>query len=542
MNKQMLDIIAGGTPPINPDIANGIAVMQVPTCEAYIDRDLRASSEQFPPGLVYVGCRRCTPMEEYRLLHQKKEKNYVELSRSDMYLVECKFEWQGKPIESRYFYLPYVGEAGIMHIRGTPYMVSPVIGDVAVSVTRGGLFAWLGLTKVQFYRMNYHMYVDGVSFGTSVAYSNLYHQSSKSKAVKVGKNSLRPTLVHYMLCRMGLTELMTKYFGCSEIKVGYEDTINHDVLNLDDWTIVSSAGHGGWQSMARLPKDYVRTGLRIAIRREEITADMLDALCGVFYVIDTYSDQVKVEYVENPHTWQRLMARIIFGDNMNEGERMILLRDHLISVDGYVNYQSRRTLHQGKIMVDNIHEFFAWVVREMPFLISTAPTEVASLYGKRLMVVRYLLKDISRSIYLLMFRLRAQYNKKGRLSEKEIRDAMRKGLLRDRITVVNVGHAEVTTVSSPGDNKIFKITSTAVLQENTDSPRGKGGGGSLNDPSKFMHVSVIEFGSYAAMGKNEPTGRGKLGTHAITNARGDLERNPKFINLLEHTQHLLTRK
>jgi hypothetical protein len=43
------------------------------------------------------------------------------------------------------------------------------------------------------------------------------------------------------------------------------------------------------------------------------------------------------------------------------------------------------------------------------------------------------------------------------------------------------------------------------------------------------------------MRKNEPTGRGNLGTHAITNERGDLIRNPKYINLMEHTQHLLTR-
>lgn len=538
MNNQLLEIMGLGTPPINPDIANGIATIQVRGAEAYIDRDLRASSEQFPEGLRYLGYRRCTPMEEYKLLHQKKEKNYVELSRSDMYLIECMFEYQGKPIESRYFYLPYVGEAGIMHIRGTPYSVSPVIGDVAVSVTRGGLFAWLGLTKVQFYRISYHMAVDTASFSTSVAYSNLYHQSSKSKAAKVGKNSLRPTLVHYMLCRMGLTEMMVKYFKCSKILVGYEDTLSSQTLDPNEWAICSSIGLGG---NTRRPAGWVNSGLRIAIPRDEITADMLDALTAVYYIIDTYPDQVSAEYVETPHMWQRLMGRIIFGDSMNEGERMILLREHLISIDGYVNYQSRRTLHQGKIMVEDIHEFFAWAIREMPFLISTAPTEVSSLYGKRLMIVRYLLKDISRSIYLLMFRLRAQYNKKGRLSEKEIRDAMRKGLLRDRITVVNVGHAEVTTVSSPGDNKIFKITSTAVLQENTDSPRGKGGGGSLNDPSKFMHVSVAEFCSYCAMGKNEPTGRGKLGTHAITNSRGDLIRNDKYKPLLEHTQHLLTR-
>jgi hypothetical protein len=538
MNSQMLGIIAKRIEPFNPDIANGIALKQVPTAENYVDRDFRASSDQFPPDVKYLGLRRCTAMEEYKLLHQKKEKNYVELSRTDMTLYEAQFTYQDRPMESRYFYLPFAIEAGMMHVRGTEYMLSPVIGDVAVSVTRGGLFAWLGLTKVQFYRMNYQMYVDGTSYSGSVAHSNLYHRSSKSKAAKVGKNSLRSTLVHYMLCRMGLTEMMTKHFGCSSVLIGDASTINHDVLDLDEWTICSSSGMGG----KPVRGEYFRSGLRVAIPSAAITADMLDALTGVFYVIDTYPDQVQLEYLENPQMWQRLMGRVIFGDTMNEGERMILLREHLISIDGYVNYQSRRTLHQGKIMVETIHEFFAWVIREMPFLISTAPTEVASLYGKRLMIVRYLLKDISRSIYLLMFRLRAQYNKKGRLSEKEVRDAMRKGLLRDRITVVNVNHAEVSTVSSPGDNKIFKITSTAVLQENTDSPRGKGGGGSLNDPSKFLHSSVIEFCSYCAMGKNEPTGRGKLGTNVRTNARGDLLRNEKHHNLLEYTQQLLTRK
>lgn len=537
-NAQLLAVMAKGTAPINPDIANGIATIQVRTAEAYIDRDLRASSEQFPEGLRYERLRRCTPMEEYKLLHQKKEKNYVELSKSSMYLVEALFTLHDRPIETRPFYLPFVEEAGIMHVRGTPYVINPVIGDVAVSITRGGLFAWLGLTKVQFYRMNYHFYADGVTLGGSVAHSNLYHRSSKSKAAKIGKNSLRSTLVHYMLCRMGLTEMMTKYFGCSAIHIGDKDVVNAENLDPEKWMICSSGGMGG---LLRGKAEYKHSRLQIAIPRAEITADMIDAVTGVFYVIDTYPDQALIEHVETPHMWQRLMGRIIFGDSMNEGERMILLREHLISIDGYVNYQSRRTLHQGGIMVENIHEFFAWVVRELPFLIASAPTEVASLYGKRLMIVRYLLKDISRSIYLLMFRLRAQYNKKGRLSEKEIRDAMRKGLLRDRITVVNVNHAEVTTVSSPGDNKIFKLTSTAVLQENTDSPRGKGGGGSLNDPSKFIHTSVIEFCSYCAMGKNEPTGRGKLGTHAPTNARGDLIRSEKYFNLMEHTQHLLSR-
>ena len=536
MDKGMLEIISARVPKINPDIARGIATIQVPQSEEYIDRDLRASSEQFPEGLEYVGYEICTTDEEVReLMKPRGEKIYVELSRTDMYLVKYKFKYNGVEIEPRPVYLPYVLEAGIMHIRGTPYSVSPVIADVALSVTEDGLFAPLSMAKVQFMRLPNHINVNGDALNTSVAHSNLYRRSSKSKAVKLGKKARSSTLIHYMLCKYGFTQLFEQFFNAHGLVVGYPDKVHQMAYPPEQFAIVNTATAPGFPPPGNRDKNYRPSDIRVAVPIHQMgRADVADALGGFFYVVDQFPERVKPEHVENPRLWQRLMGHVIFGDEYGEGELMGLMQDHLESLDGYVNYQSRRTLHQGNVMVDDIYQLFGYVITNMPEMILNSSTTVASMYGKRLMVVRYLLSSISYAIYKLMFRLRVQAKKKkGRLTEREVVDTMRKGLHRDLITTVTSHHSEVTPVSSPGDNMFFKITSNLVLQESTDSSRGRSGGGSLEDRSKWMHASIIEVASYAAMGKSEPTGRTKINPCLRLSPRGDVERHPEHIRLLD---------
>lgn len=540
MDLQCLDLIDSVMPKINPVLAQGIARVQVREAEPYIDRDLRAASEQFPPGLEYLGMERCSFMEDYRELMKKRgEKVYVELARSDVYLVKLRFAWEGQEIESRPLYLPDSGIAGIMHVRGTPYMISPVIGDVAISVTREGLFVPLGSTKVQFMRLVHHFVMDGESKSVFVAHSNIYRRSKKSKAVKLGKRSRCSTLLHYMLCRHSFEDVFKDFFGCEAIVAGYEDTVSELTHPKDKWTIFRSTGH---QPVCNRSKIYKPSRVCIAVPKTSVTPALLDAMGALFYVIDMFPERANAAHFHHIRLWQTLMGLVLFGEEVPEAERISLLLDHLDSLDGYINFQSRRTLQQGGVEVEDIYQFLSYIIHKMPELILTATTTVASLYDKRLMITRYLLSNVSYAIYKLMYRLRAQANKKGRLSAKEVVETMRKGLHRDTfINGISSNHAEVTPVSCPGDNMIFKITSNLVLQENTDSSRGRDGGGSLEDPSKFLHASLIEVASYCAMGKSEPTGRNKLNMYVKTSPRHDIVRNEENRALLDYVQSLVQR-
>jgi hypothetical protein len=576
----MLNIISAKMPKINPDIANGIAMKFMGECESYIDRDLRVSCEQLPDGLEYLGYEVCTPKEEYLEIMRRREKLTVELSRSDMYMCRYKRRYMGENLPDHYMYLPFCGDAGIMYIRGTQYSINPVIADVAISVTPEGLFVPLSMAKAQFERFTWHFRANGETRSATVVHSHIYRRSKTSKALPLGKNSVRSTMLHYILCKYGFTETMHKFFGVApeNLIVGTVDTVRNQIREkegfpqlellegeteqqamrrlkidyLDDdafdkWVICRTCYSGGNAKPAAYKgRGYMPTKIAVAMRRDVFDGPngpvLADAMGSLFYVMDVMPERVRHEYFDNPQMWQSLLGIVLFGtgSNTNEGERQNLVAAHMDSLDGYINYQSKRYLAQDGVEVDNLYELFAYVVHMLPSLVLNANTTVASLYKKRLMVTRYILSDISFSIYRLMFKLRARILKKGRLSVKEVLDGLRKGLARDTIASITSRHAEVTPVSSPGDNKIFKITSNMILQENTDTSKARGGG-SLNDPSKFLHTSIIVVGSFAAMGKNEPTGRGKINVMLQLSPRGDVLENQEHKELLDHIQHMIKR-
>lgn len=519
MDKKLREYIASKVPSFNPDLARGIAHKQIREADVYIDRDLKASNEYYLPDVKYCGLRRMSPMEEYLALHPRKDKNYIELARSDTVMYEARFEYNDKPIDPRHIAIPFVREGNLMWLQGSLYSVSPVIEDPGVSVTRGGLFAWLGMVKVNFSRLTYHIYMDGRDYTTSVAYSHMYHVSERSKAVKPGKTTPRPTLFHYLLCKHGFTESMKMFFDVTDIHVGTDKTITKQAYDPEYWSIISPSDGNAWR---RGTQPQEPSPIRVAILKAQATQAALDALCSFFYVVDLFPDMVKVPDLDKPGMWKRLLGIILFSEKHHESIRLKLLENHMVSIEGYINYQSKTNLRHGDIHVETFYEFLAWVIANLPTKISTAANDVASLYGKRLTVTRYLLKDLSHSIYSLMYQINNRYtNRNGRLSERDVRDIMRKGLPRDKILEASSGHAEVSTVSFPGTCMIFNITCNAVLQENADNSPGKRGN-SVNDASKFIHPSVIAFGNYAAMGKNEPSGRGKLGMHTALGPRGEL--------------------
>lgn len=133
MNKYLLARIKQDTPKMNPSLANGLATEYVPKAIDYIDRVWRDASKGFPPELRYVGCRVCTPLEEFYTDGVKSKKKYVELARSDIFLVRYDFTYNGVPLEPRYIYLPFANEAGSIRLGGSTYFISPILSDTVLS-------------------------------------------------------------------------------------------------------------------------------------------------------------------------------------------------------------------------------------------------------------------------------------------------------------------------------------------------------------------------------------------------------------------------
>jgi hypothetical protein len=104
------------------------------------------------------------------------------------------------------------------------------------------------------------------------------------------------------------------------------------------------------------------------------------------------------------------------------------------------------------------------------------------------------------------------------------------------------GHGEVSTVSTPGDNKAFKATAILVPQSSSSRTSNKKDRAVINDPSKRLHVSVAEVGGYANLPKAEPSGRSRINPHLQIDEKGVVLRNPEFVPKLDSIQEMLRRR
>jgi hypothetical protein len=207
MDKRLFDCIHEEIPKFNPLIADGLAVHQVPYSEAFIDQIFACISKGFPAGLKYEGYSRCTPQEEYNEITNKRgTKRYCEISRSDIYLVKYMFSFNGKMLYPRYMYLPFVNASSSLSIRGSEYMVMPVLADRIVSVEYNSIFIVLNCAKLKFERVVHH-YNSTLGVETvNVVYAPVHNEYRKRKGTDRPSLDAATTLAHYLFCRFGAVQ------------------------------------------------------------------------------------------------------------------------------------------------------------------------------------------------------------------------------------------------------------------------------------------------------------------------------------------------
>jgi len=128
------------------------------------------------------------------------------------------------------------------------------------------------------------------------------------------------------------------------------------------------------------------------------------------------------------------------------------------------------------------------------------------------------------------------------LNPKEINAELRRNLRTDLIFQLNQPtHNEVTSVTCPGDNKVFKITARLVAQTSTTGGRG-GNKGSMSDPARQLHSSMAEVGSFRNMSKSDPTGRDRANVYVRLSHDGLVERSPALRPILDDVQQRIQRR
>ncbi len=542
MDKQLFDLVAEHTPRMNDMVVDGWAVHEMKSVEAHVDRIFRTAAEDFPPELRYLGYQRCTPYEEFNEITKKQSSQAShELARSDLYLVKYRFSFQGEELEPRYLYLPFVSDAGTIYIRGSEFAIAPVLADKAISVGTDSIFIPLNRDKLTFERLTYSFLANGVDETVFVVWSEIYHRKTAAKA-QAAKSMVRgrTTLAHYLFAKYGLHRTFAM-FADAAVVVGNEQTVTAENYPPHQWKICASRQ---FKPKGVRDRMYVSSDLRIAIPADKYNLITSSLIGGLFYIVDLFPQRVLPDYIGQEgeeRLWKTLMGLLLFGSGGNEGRLVDDVDRHLASLDNYLDNESKSYLLDDDVVVDDLYQLLMYVIENFSSKVTQATSQVASMYDKRLMVRRYVLKDITNGINKFMFKVSSPKPRQRPLGKNDIVQMMRHSLKPTLVTAINrSAHGEVSSVAVPGDNKYFKVTSRVVPQVDSSGAKAKTKATS-SDPAKLLHASIAEVGSFSTMSKSEPTGRDKINPHVKLAPDGLVLRDPDKIDLLDAVQRKIQR-
>lgn len=538
MDKYAFGIIDREGPKHNRKIVDGLATEEFKQIESYIDRIWRTATAELSPEITYHGLRAVNHREEYQELTRRTGgRNTIELARSNARMIEIDLRHNGEPLPKRYMYIPFVRRGGLITLRGSDFAISPVMADKAISVGPNLIFIPMAWDRINFLRTTHYFYANEVQESVPVVWSKIHHYVLKQRRTN-SKMDVRAntTLPHYLFAKYGVTRTFAEMLN-THVVVGPSSEVNKETYPPDKWVVCKSNRE---KPRSVRDKAYMAPDVCIAVPLEKWGPAVAHLVAGFYYVADHFPDRVVADEVDEPRLWRVLLGYMIFGPGQSEGKLYDNISEHFGSLDNYIEVQTRQRLESVGVYVEDIYQLFMHLIENFDYYLAQSTSNLSSTYGKRLMAMSYATSDITWAIHRFMFMVQTQRKRKT-LTKDDVLKIMNKTLKAPTMFRMNKNHGEVNPVSVSGDNIFFKITSHVVPQESSSGTRTKQRS-TADDPSKILHISLAENGSYSTMKKAEPTGNGALNPMAILSPHdNELLRNPKLLDITEKTQAMIQR-
>lgn len=546
MNPKLIEYIKSQTPQLNPVTANGIVVEHMKEALNYVNSVIEAIAVAFPEGFTYDGCSYATPMEEYgEITRPRDSKRTYDLARNDRYMVRFNFSYAGKTY-SKLISLPFVGEAGIITVRGTRYVVSPVLSDKIISVDQNGkIFLRLLRSKLNFDRMPRYYFANGIRETIQVVKSSIYNHSIKGKTSKPVIKA-ETILVFYLLCKFGLADMFKIYTGVEPIVIDENQYESPDDIYKDypknKWVVCRSMGVKPDTFKARM--DYFPTNVALAIPINQYKSNAVKSLiAGFFYVADHFPHYINTTNVNDVNVWRVALGQVLWSSDISHGRLLHDINEHINGLDQYIDNVMVRKFASIGMPVKDIWELFYIIIERYNDWLFNSINNVSSLYDKEITILNFFFFDITTMFVKFFFKIIKASASTDGLTDSKIRNAINSTLFTDDIITKLVSkHGELSVVDSASDNRIFKVTQVIVPQDKTNKGMKTNDKPSLDDRRRFVDVSTAEVCTYTSMTKAEPTGWTRLNMHLEIAPNGSIIRHEDLRPMLDAIQAELRRR
>lgn len=540
MHNKVFDVIYAQQPKFNEEIAQGLSSMHLLDAENHIDQVWKCAARGFPEGLRYEGYTPCKPHEAYAVSPTRfGNRRGKDLARTNTYMCKYHLTLRGEAIRPIYLMLPYPDQGNIIPLVGSTFHIAPVLADKVISVCSDHVFVPLNRARLTFKQHTHHYVRDGEPVLSPVVYCNLYQNpnSRRSAGTAAVAVNMDATPGHYLFCKYGFYESF-RQAGAPSVRVG-DDRIRSELDNSKDWHVFESRKMPP-RGVSRKVLDYRPTDLCIAVPKDEFNEGTKGLIASFFYVVDHFSDRITLGEIDDPNMWKVVLGHAIFKSSQSDAKLISEIDAHIHSLDEYVDQMGVKQFEEVGLVIQTIYDLFVYMLHEMPKKMSELSGNLASLYGKRLMVNRYALMDIVKTIFNFYFQLRPANGKT--LTKTDIETKIAKQISPSVVTRMNFGHPEISNVNNAGDNLAFDITTRIVLQSSNTNGGGKRKASTAKaDHSTFLHSSFAEVGSLNYTTRSEPIGTRHVNLFVKTDEMDTVVRDPNKAQLLDTVQKEIQR-
>lgn len=534
MDLDLMDLVYDTVPPMNRQLCDGLAVSHLDGALHYIDNILRSAGDTMPRGLTYHGIKRLSPIEELSIATNSRSgaKPNWDIATSDVYMTELHFKFEGVDI-MKYLYLPFCRDGGIIVIRGSVFSINPVLADKAISIGEDSIFIRIAKARMVFKTLKHHILANNVRRTPTISYSWLHNRNRKLYKNTVVK--MTTTLAHYMFCKMGVKATFKRFLGV-DIQIGVN--FSEKDYPSDKWVVVKTTR---LIPKGYLGKQYRHSNINLAIPLCDFDTVSESMLGAFFYVVDHFPTEIQAEYIDGSESellmWRIALGHIIGGNTGGEGAILNGVNAHIDSLDGCVDSLAKEDLAKGEVYVEDIYDILWYVISFVGYSTNTNSDNISNIGNKTLLVLRYALQDINDGLFRMLYLLKNKESKRP-LTFKQVNITVKNKPNRETVLRMTM-YGEVTPVNTSSDNKVLSITTNVTPQ--TDSGVGTRENVTTNDPSKFLHTSIAEVGSYLTLPGREATGRGKLNMWVKLSADGSFIPDPKHKELIARTAEMIKR-
>lgn len=530
MDNTLFTAIDKVNPSFNPRIANGIVTEFMLSIEEYITRILQASQADYPPDLKFLRIERVDPETDYRKRIYDKSYN---IAKNDTYMVKILFEFKGKQLPPYHMSLPFVREGGLITINGSDFLISPVLIEEGLSVGTDSIFIHVNKDKITFMRQHYAMCVNGIRDNGFVIYSDVYNgkpdKSISKKDLRRTKN-MKPLVAQYLFAKEGVTGAFKKYLKI-DVVVGKEE-ITTEKYPEDQWVICSSVGI---KPATLKGAHWYAPKTQIAIRKEDYSLIAKQMAMSVFYNVDHFYSRSQSEDLDDPVVWKLLLGMTLRPEEPNDLTVLNSAERNLNSLDTHLDVQVCSSLASIDVYVFNIYDLFLVIMETFTTRVMQSSQNLATMYGKRMTVQRYILSMIIEKIFKLGYKLQSKKNDKN-LKESDVNDIIKQSIGINDINRINHKHAEVESANNSTDNIIPRLTSRLVLQKDLTRDNNS----NAFSPDMFLDVSIGEVGNLTAI-SGDQTGRSRLNMYTLVDTDGTVLRNPDLEHITRPAQNVIQR-